>query len=737
MPKTLIKKLDLPTTFSQLSVNAIAGLIIGLNAIIGAVSYSAFVYSGQLTEYFSLGFIMVLTGAAIVMTITALFSSLPIAIAEAQDESLAVFSIMAASVASMLAAQHSTDSVLSTVFISVGMATAITGILFIILGVLKIGNLVSFMPYPVVGGFLAGIGWFLFSGSFTVLVPTLNGVSALFADGMVLLHWLPALIYAILLIKLTEGTHHPLQWPSLILGGVVLFYAVVFVFKIPMSDVRDQGYLLNLAKSGGKALSVHSIDLHHIAWYTVFSQITNMLAISLLSTIAILFNATGLEVSLKKDINFNRELCVAGVGNFLSSLVGGITGYMTVTDTMLNYKTQHGAASHSRLAGLFAALICIVGIFIGLTVLAYVPRLLVGSLLMYFGMSFLKHWVYDIRKTLPWPDFVIIISILLVIAIVGLLQGILAGILISIGFFVVKYSHISVVKSMLKGDYLHSNKQRDPDTQKILQKYSTEILYFQLQNFLFFGNANALLKKLQDRFKHFAEVKYIIYDFSHLTGLDCSATVSFEKIKQLAEKKKVLIFLTDVDHKIYELLEKSNVITEGSALKVFQTCDSALEWCEDDILEKKKITSEQVFSLEIRLREYVSDNQAIGQFKNYFEKVALSKDSYLFRQGDPSSELYYIESGQVTIYLEGHQKIRLRTIGPGNIVGEIALYIHQPRSASVIVEQDCVLQKLTLAKIEEMKKQAPHLAVAFDGFIIQTLAERLIYANKQVELLRK
>ncbi len=212
-----------------------------------------------------------------------------------------------------------------------------------------------------------------------------------------------------------------------------------------------------------------------------------MLAITLLSTIAILFNATGLEVLLKKDINFNRELCVAGVGNVLSSLVGGITGYVTITDTMLNHKTQHSAATHSRLAGLFA-----------------------------------------------------------------------------IGFFIVKYSHVSVIKATLKGDYLQSNKQRDPHTQELLQQYGNEILYFQLQIFLFFGNADALLKELSNRLSKSKEVHYVIYDFSHLTGLDRSATVSFEKIKQLAEKKNILIMLTDVDPKVYDLLEKSNVIA-GSA----------------------------------------------------------------------------------------------------------------------------------------------------------------------------
>ncbi|GEM_PF-6220080 len=71
------------------------------------------------------------------------------------------------------------------------------------------------MPYPVVGGFLAGIGWFLFHGSFAVMIPSFDSLalSSLFLDPLILVHWLPALLYAILLIQLTKESRHPLQWP--------------------------------------------------------------------------------------------------------------------------------------------------------------------------------------------------------------------------------------------------------------------------------------------------------------------------------------------------------------------------------------------------------------------------------------------------------------------------------------------------------------------------------------------
>jgi len=134
-----------------------------MTVIVSGASFAAFIYSGQLTEFFSLGVEMVLAGSILVMLITTLFGSLPITIAVAQDESLAIYALMASSVA-VLISEHTTDAILSTIFITHALAGILTGLLFLRLGTLKLGHLISFIPYPVIGGFLAGIGWFLFYG---------------------------------------------------------------------------------------------------------------------------------------------------------------------------------------------------------------------------------------------------------------------------------------------------------------------------------------------------------------------------------------------------------------------------------------------------------------------------------------------------------------------------------------------------------------------------------------------
>lgn len=729
-----INKIELPATLSKLTGSIIAGLIVGMTVVVTGASFAAFIYSGQLAGFFSLGVEMVLAGSILVLLITTLFGSLPITIAIAQDESLAIYAVMASSVVALIS-EHTTDAILSTIFVTHALAGVLTGLLFLRLGMLKLGNLISFIPFPVIGGFLAGIGWFLFRGSFGLLIPRFNGLSTLFDDSTILLHWIPAVLYAILLMIATRKPH-PAKWPLLIAGGIAVFYIVLVIFRIPLSVATENDFLLNFASSSGHALSIQNLSWQKVDWHVVFSQIPSMLVIVLLSTIGIFFNTSGLEVLLKKDIDTNKELRVNGVANIFAGLVGGINGYATITLTMFNNEVQRSVSLNTRFVGLVTAAVCIPTIFYGAALLAYVPRFLSGGLLMFFGITMLKQWVYEMRHKLPLSDFIIIATILLTMIFFGLLKGIFVGILFSVGFFIVQFSNARIIKSTFTGKNLHSNKQYDPKTQELLQESGHEILYFQLQNYLFFGNTGALLQKLIRHTDHSNKVRYVIYDCSYLTGMDYSAAVIFDKMKQLAQRKNVLIILTNVSKKIHRFLEKSNVLDKDPVLQIFLTSDAALEWCEENIINRNKLLPRHTFHLEDKLVTLSNNREVIADFRKYFEEIKLPKGSVLFHAGELSDELYYIESGQLTIYVEGNLPLRLRTICPGNIVGEVALYTQQKRSASVLADQDCVLQKLTKSNLKKMESHAPELAIYFNEYIIQTLAERLVYANRQAELLR-
>src|SRR3546814_20849392 len=95
--------------------------------------------------------------------------------------------------------------------------------------------------------------------------------------------------------------------------------------------------------------------------------------------------------------------------------------------------------------------------------------------------------------------------------------------------------------------------------------------------------------------------------------------------------------------------------------------------------------------------------------------------------------MVFVEEGRVTVRLEGPQDSshRLRTYGPGTVVGEVAMYLDAPRSAAVIADTPVRLLRLTRDGIDRLTRDDPAAAAAFHRFLVRLLCERLTSTNQQ------
>ncbi|MBI3445458.1 MAG: cyclic nucleotide-binding domain-containing protein, partial [Magnetospirillum sp.] len=99
----------------------------------------------------------------------------------------------------------------------------------------------------------------------------------------------------------------------------------------------------------------------------------------------------------------------------------------------------------------------------------------------------------------------------------------------------------------------------------------------------------------------------------------------------------------------------------------------------------------------------------------------------VLQQGSAASDMFILESGQVTVRLttDSGKSVRLRTMHAGTVVGEMGLYLNEERSASVVADQDCTIYRLTARNLERMEAEAPEVAAAFHRLMARQLAERL------------
>jgi len=158
----------------SLASNALAGLVASLLTIAYCLSFSALLFQGELRGGLALGLWGLMVGSAIAGIYVSLTTSLPPAEAGPDNPAVAVLSVLAATVSGQVfAAGGGAALAVDYVLLSFSLATLVTGIVLYVLGALKLGQIVRFIPYPVIGGFLAASGWLLdLRSGRVVLAPT-------------------------------------------------------------------------------------------------------------------------------------------------------------------------------------------------------------------------------------------------------------------------------------------------------------------------------------------------------------------------------------------------------------------------------------------------------------------------------------------------------------------------------------------------------------------------------------
>ena len=262
---------------------------------------------------------------------------------------------------------------LATVITAIIVTTLLTGIFFLTLGLFKLGGLVRFIPYPVVGGFLAGTGWLLLQGSFNVMTGTaLNfaNIPALLQFNQLIV-WVPGVLVSLLLFFSLRYFHHPLVLPGILTGCIVLFYLVLLATRTSVEEATMQGLLLGGVS--GKIIwePLALKNLLAANWLSIVGQGSNIAIILILSVVCLLLNASGLELAIRQDIDLNREMRSAGIANIFSAFLGGMVGYHALSLSSLSYRI----GARGRLPGVIAGLICAAMLFAGSALLAFFPEL--------------------------------------------------------------------------------------------------------------------------------------------------------------------------------------------------------------------------------------------------------------------------------------------------------------------------------------------------------------------------
>jgi sulfate permease, SulP family len=713
----------------------VAGGVIGIVESLLAISFGSLVFAATLPGDVGTGIGVALFGAAVTMVLVALRSTMRAAVASIQDVTAAVLVVIAAAIAAELGGDD--PRLLGTTLAAVMATTALTGVLLYLLGTLRLGRLVRFVPYPVIGGFLAGTGWVLLVGGIGLVVgdPARILTSELWAS--------PDLVAKLLLgLAVAGGLYAGVRrgagaafLPLACIAVIAVSYLVILVGP-GVDAARAGGWLLGPFPAGGlwppDPALLADTDLGVIA-----RQWLSIVTVAGLSAVGLLLNASGIELAqgdTDATADLDQELRAAGTANLLGAVGGGFPGFHALSLSSLAQRlTVPG-----RAAGLVAAGVVVVTLVFGTVVVAAMPTVLVGGLVAFLGIAFLTEWVVDGRRTLPRTDHAVVILIVVVIATIGFLEGVATGLLAAVVLFIRSASRIPLVRRRVDGTTYRSHVERPPEATAAIDRLGHGVSVLELQGQLFFGTADRLLTEVRAWLDTPARttVRFLVLDLRHVAGIDTSALQALRRGAAMAAPRDAELVLTGVPDRAAEAV---GTAAEGVlGLRVVDDLDRALQWCEDRLLDTAgPVERDARTGLRVRLTDELGSPALADRLLARLQPRRLAAGELLVRQGEVRRELWFVETGTVTVELaerDGRRR-RLSTMLPGTVVGEIGFALGRPRSADVVADTDVEVAVLDADTLVALEHDDPELATALHRMLTRNLAARLSSTLATIEAL--
>lgn len=722
-----------------------SGFVVGLLLIVIELSLASLIFSGPLAWFAPRAAGLTLFGTFVMCIILALCSGFPSTICVPEDASSAIMASVAAALVSGLSASAlDPRATLVTVGAAMTLSTLATGVFFIILGRFRLGNLIRYIPFPVVAGFLAGVGWLLISGGFGIMA----GVSLSFAglpkliDPQLVARWLPGVAMAAALMFGMARCSSPFILPLVLLGSLVCFGGYLLASGLDLASATESGLLLGGMPQGGRLWPVFTAaDLPLIQWGALLQELPQLLTIPLVSAISFLLISSGMEAAARVDLDLKREFYANALANFAGGLGGAHAGYTALSFSLLGPMT----GSNSRLVGITTGLLAGIATFFGSAVLGLFPKFILGGLILFIGVSTLYDWGIRSRTKVTRVELAVVWAIVCSIAFFGFLKGVGVGLMLATIGFVVKYSRVPVLKDDTDASALSSARQRSVPDRHILRGHTTQIRVLRATGYLFFGSASALSQRVNSHMEAEPGVRpaFIILDFSDIDGFDSSAVNCFLRMLQKAAASGVeLLFCAAPDSLLTQMRLADPAQVDG--VRFLPDADRALEWCEDAILDREHARlverkdsggQDELFDLAVddmllKLAEGERFEALLERLEPWLEERTAQAGEVILRQGEAMTGVYLFQSGQAEEVRAGDsgqapQQLRLRTLGAGSAAGQASVEGGLPAPGSIAALSGCRYAFLSVQALRELEQTDAQTALLFHSVYANQLEGRL------------
>ncbi|MFM9968054.1 MAG: SLC26A/SulP transporter family protein [Burkholderiales bacterium] len=607
--------------------------------------------------------------------------------------------------------------------------TALLSAVFqILLGVLRAGRLIKFIPYQVVTGYLSGVALIIAVGQMPKLLGLPKDMGL--AHGLLApqaWNWTGIGVGLVTMAVMAGAPRITQKVPGAILGlaaGIAAYFAAS-LFNPDLLHMANNRLVIGPIEASGSfidAVSERAMSIARIRPDDIGMVLVSALTLAVLLSIDTLKTGVVLDAMMHRRHDSNRELLAQGTANFAAFMAGGMPGAGTMGATLVNF----ASGGRSYWSGVAEGVLVIAAYLMLGQLIAWVPiGALAGLLLVVAFRMFDQSMFRLLAHSAARIDFFVIATVVAV-AQVGLIAASVVGICLAILLFIRDQVRGTVLLAKLDLRTAHSKRRRLEDERDALKVCGEQAAVAQLQGNLFFGTTDQLFSQLEP---DLARLRYLLLDLRRVQSMDYTAAHLFEQMRQrLQDRGGELLFSgmpstlpTRPDFERY--LADLGMVSTADGIRVFDTRDSAIEWMEDRVLEGAGVAPpEDERALDLGEIELVNelDAPSLSVLRNVVIEISVPAGGRICSQGEEGSEMYLLRRGRVHVLLplEGNKRHHLATFCQGDFFGEMAFLDRERRSADIEAATASDLYVLSREQFDIMVKDNP----ALGGRLFQQLA---------------
>jgi sulfate permease, SulP family len=472
-----------------------------------------------------------------------------------------------------------------------------------------------------------------------------------------------------------------------------------------------------------------------IDWTAVAWTAPTLAAVAVLSLIGVLLNTSGVELATGSTVEANRELRLTGLANLVIGLFGGLTSFLQAGASVMAHKL--GVAARPLVAGQVAVLALAI-VFSG-QIVALVPVFVAAGLLIFIGLSMLDDWLVATRAHLMPVDWRLVVGIVILTMVVGILPAMAVGLALAILGFAVGYARLPVIRRASDAAQRPSVVDRAPEDAATLLAEGRRIIILHLQGALFFGSIDQMATDIDRRITPEAGLRDIILDLSAIDAVDSAACAGLTKLVRSLASRDITLHLVHVAPEFVARFRRwglpltADLAAPRTDLRLWATLDDALEVCEEALLTALAAPGRTAGMVSL-LRDLGADDPRTADLLTVLEPVDLAAGAVLIAAGTRSGDVFVLESGRLGVHLPSPQGLglRVRTMAPGALVGEMAHILGLPRSADVIALTATRVWRMPADRPAALAVDDPGLAVLWATILARALAHKVAQTNRLV-----